>query len=493
MAHLLKRLIRFLLCLTLLLNLTTFAEGILRIPLHSVRVNFNPATVQDLSSLWVTRQITCQLLTLNSSRLAFEAAQSISYVNPTQIDIQIKPNLHFSDGSNLTAQDVIASYQYLKDNRQEFKNLYQWIIEMKQVGRYQIKILLKKPIPQFLRILAAPHSPIFKATFLKAAAKDPELWRRPISCGDYKVVQNNAAGVRLKPVAQGLPIEFTFDPQNQLTVAELKHYDLDDVTIQGTPALIAGYQTLKIFNPYEVYLGLNTHKKPWRKRANRCAFLAKLDPKKVEEAYGSRAKLATDLLPSGVLGYRNSEHEQQAFYQSFSKQQPPPMGSVCLSFLDVSIPKAKQAAFVEMIQSVYPSVKTHNITNVSHFGSAFLKSQCDFYALGFEASTLDGYGLLDMYTRSPENFTGFSNHSVDVALHESQNTIDPMIKYQQYRAVVGKIQHACVVLPILLMPYRYVYISDQIKAPGLGSVRLENYRLVNVHFVNNKPSKNRGV
>lgn len=478
-------LLNFLFCCVLLSSSTlALAQEIpeIRIPLHSTSVNFNPATVQDISSLWVSRQVTCQLLTLNASLIQLEAADSIRYRDPTHIDIHLRSNLFFSDGEALTAEDVIASYSYLRSNRQEFKNLYNWISQMTIISNKEIEIVLKVPIPQFLKILAAPHSPIYEAAFLKAAQTNPHLWNEPISCGDYKVVQNNPNGVKLAPVSKGLPINFIFNVKNELTTQQLDQFDIDGLSIVGNPSQVDGYHVLQIFNPYEIYLGLNTHKKPWNDRANRCALLSRLKPSTVENKYGQFAQPATDLLPSGVLGYNDSQAYSQSILQPFTSYPLPSVRKLCVSFLDVSIPHAKQDDFIGLLKEFYPDIQIQNIADVSHFGSDFLKSDCDVYIAGFEASTFDGYGILDMYTKSPENFTGFDESAVSQELEASQSSIDPSQRYHQYRQIVRQIQDACVTLPILLLPYQYIYIKDTILAPDMGLVRLENYRLVNVRF-----------
>ena len=80
-----------------LLFTTAYAnsEQVIRIPLHANKISLDPSTVQDFSSLWISRQINCQLVRIDNGILTMEAAKSIRYLSPTSIEIQLKPDIQF--------------------------------------------------------------------------------------------------------------------------------------------------------------------------------------------------------------------------------------------------------------------------------------------------------------------------------------------------------------------------------------------------------------
>ena len=239
-------------------------KSAIHIPLRSTYITLEPYKLQDISSMWVSRQINCQLIRKHERAPVLEAASAIKYISALVLDIKLKENLKFSDGSSVTAEDVVATFDYLRDKGTEFRNIFDWIKSIKAPSNTEVVITLKKHVPDLIAALSAPHYSIFSKTFLKEVEARPELWKKPIGCGGYKVVENNQENVILMPNTKGFPIIFTFKTDNQISEKEAKKYDLIPTHIVGNPKKIEGFHTIRVFDPYQFYFAFNTRLPLWK-------------------------------------------------------------------------------------------------------------------------------------------------------------------------------------------------------------------------------------
>ncbi len=91
-------------------------------------VTLNPTSgIIDQSSLWVNRQIHCQLFRQEGRNVVNDAAESFKYESPTKLIVKLKPNLKFSSGEFVTTEDVVNSILSLKKNRKVLRNVLNWV------------------------------------------------------------------------------------------------------------------------------------------------------------------------------------------------------------------------------------------------------------------------------------------------------------------------------------------------------------------------------
>ena len=221
------------------------ASKILNIPLHAARVSLDPSGIQDLSSLFVSRQVNCQLVREQGAVYTLEAAESIEYTSPLEVIIKINKNASFHDGSPITANDVITSFNDIKVSRSTLRNIFNWVSDMTAVDDRTVKIKLHRPVPQFLKVLAAPNYGIFKASFMHKARSNAKLWENPLGCGKYLITENTDSLIKLSPVNNGYRIIFHLTQSNQLTPAEAEKFDITDLQIDGNAENLKHHTLLK--------------------------------------------------------------------------------------------------------------------------------------------------------------------------------------------------------------------------------------------------------
>jgi ABC-type transport system substrate-binding protein len=182
-----------------------------QIPLLTSAISLDPTQIMDAPSLLVNQQITCQLMHMQNDQPQLEAAQSVRFLTPTRIEIRLRKNLEFTNGTPVTAEDVVDSIRFLKLHKEIIKNVMKWISsvnqlkEQKQIG---VIITLKKPIRHFLTLFSAESISIYPAWFLKQVIQNPSLWNQPISCGKYAISKRTIHTIMLTPhVPNALPID----------------------------------------------------------------------------------------------------------------------------------------------------------------------------------------------------------------------------------------------------------------------------------------------
>ncbi len=196
--------------------------------------------------------------------MSLEAAESIHWVNPTKISIKIKNDITFHDGASVTAEDVAASFYHLKYSRHTLRNMFNWVKDIDVINSKELIINLKVPVPQFLNILSSPNYAIFKKEFLDKAFQNPSLWAYPLGCGKYRVIESNYSSINLVPIRKGYPIRFILNQDDELNANDIKNYDIIDLHLIRKLKIDNGYRAVEIFDPTQIYIGLNTKNNHWK-------------------------------------------------------------------------------------------------------------------------------------------------------------------------------------------------------------------------------------
>lgn len=455
-------------------------QKILNIPLHAAKISLDPTGIQDLSSLFVSRQVNCQLVREQGAMYTLEAAESIKYASPFEVVIKINQKAKFHDGSPITAEDVVASFNHIKASRNTLRNIFDWIKQIKAQDKNTVIFNLTKPIPQFLKVLSAPNYAIFKKSFLNNAKQNNRLWEKPLGCGKYKISETSDQLIRLTPIQNGYPITFFLSKANQLTPDEIRKFDITDLKVNGNVSEIKDYISVETFDPTQIFIGLNTNKSSWKNKSDRCRFLAKLNPETILKDYGSDAREANDYFPQGILGYDRNTQYMTSINNIYRSQAMPKRESFCLTFLTLSVPEKYRSAYLNAIKKIIPHVTTKELTQVKQFGPDFNRGSCDALIMGLKSNYLDGYEYLVVLSERNANYTGYVDKKLAQEIKDSQNIIEPSVRASKYREIVSKIENLCLIRPLISIPMRTIYIKKSLQTPGIGVGPLNEYDLSNI-------------
>ena len=432
------------------------ASASLQIPLPAQTVSLDPTAVQDQSSLWVSRQVNCQLMRLKQGTVVPEAVENYQFLSPSLIRMNLRPDLSFHDGSEVTADDVLATFDTLKSSRAVLRNIFGWVKKIEKKGPKQILFHLNKPVPQFLKALSAPNYALFKKSFLDAAKKNPALWQKPMGCGRYQISSVDARSLSLSPVRHaGLPLTFHFGSDRTFTEDELQSFDLLAFDFASKVSDKTKFKEAKLFDPYHLLLGLNSQLPQWADKKNRCDLFARLDKTKLLASYGTDAEDAKDVFPRGILGfsplvdYKTELNSRKGLSKAVTPQ-------FCLAFLTVSVPRARWEPYTAMLTAPDRKVNVTAIEKPQHFGKQFQKMKCDGLVLGLKSNYLDGYEYLLLFSEESANFTGYWDKKLVADINSSQDIEDPQKKALTYQQIAQRLRDECLLFPLFTLPMKTV-------------------------------------
>lgn len=460
-------------------------EAALRIPIHASFVELDTSQLQDIASLWVSRQIDCQLIRMKSGIPTLEAAESIHYLSPLLIDIKLKQNIYFSNGKELTADDVIATFDYLKNKSPLQRNFFNWVDSITLKNKYEVIIKLKQPVPQLLSVLGEPFYAIFEKNFLLEAYKNPSLWDMPVGCGGYKIIENNDKVVKLEPTGhEGLPIDFYLIPDSQIYAKDVDKFDIISLEVIGTSEALKKFNVVNVFDPFQYYFALNTRIWPWNNLTARCTFFSKLSPSIPMKAYKDEVTAADDLIPAGTLGYVSHENYMQNIIDKFKNYNLPNKKSTCVSFIGTSIEKDYRQTYLDMIRKIFTNATSKIISNCNNVNEELEKQKCDGTFFAVKSNTLDAYEFIEFLSEKGPNATGYYNSDLAKEIAESQNIQQPAERAAAYQSIIDKIKNLCIIYPLFTMPYDKIYVRNNLMTPEIGTNSLNDFYLGNIKLKN---------
>ena len=110
--------------------------------------SLDPYMYNSIPDLMVSRQFYNTLFNREKDgTIVPELAESYEYKNDKELDIVLKKGVKFHDGSELTADDVVFSFERMKD-KPGSSIMIEEIDKVEKVNDYEIKILLKYTIVQ---------------------------------------------------------------------------------------------------------------------------------------------------------------------------------------------------------------------------------------------------------------------------------------------------------------------------------------------------------
>jgi len=169
--------------------------GTLVVGLAAAPVTLDPADHRDRFAETVIRNMFDGLVTRDTrSGIHLELAKSIEWADDTTLDIELRDDVLFHDGTQMTADDVVYTYErIIKDDQIEYpevhssprKGLIAPLESIEKTGDYSVVMHFSAPWPVAMQMLA--HQQIVPKAYLEEVGTKGFV-EHPIGTGPFKFV-----------------------------------------------------------------------------------------------------------------------------------------------------------------------------------------------------------------------------------------------------------------------------------------------------------------
>jgi peptide/nickel transport system substrate-binding protein len=173
-------------------------------------------------------------------RVAPQLAESWSRIDDRTIELKLRRGVKFHDGSDFDADDVMYTFDYVTDPKNNFlfkENRFGYLDKVEKVDQYTVRVRAREVIATGLtRLTGAP--PILPSDVHGKLETKAEFGRRPVGTGPYRVTsleQNSLVMVKnerytwggTEPAAKIGRAEVSSIPDAQTRIAKLMVDELD--------------------------------------------------------------------------------------------------------------------------------------------------------------------------------------------------------------------------------------------------------------------------
>lgn len=245
---------------------------------------------------------------------------------------KLKPDLYWSDGTKITAEDVFKTFTLIQDleSNPQFSNLYSKAANKLEVVKsavdpdaFEFRVTGDNVIPGFFEAISFKILPAHLIDDLSAqniGMPDPYINRNPVGSGPYQLSQATSQFIELKinPNYHGIKpeinkIKFKLFPNEAAALKALQNgqiHSLAGINIESTLALqksnnISLYATGPLYNQFwALYLNQTEGSNPLLKEAKiRQALAATVNKQELIEAQLGYAETANGPIPKTSFAY----------------------------------------------------------------------------------------------------------------------------------------------------------------------------------------------
>ena len=276
----------------------------------------DPRFVGDAYGLKLSRLIFASLMRIDPQGLepVPDLAQEVRMVSDVEYQIKLRPNLRFSDGSVLDAEDVVATYHSIVDPQlhARYASTYQRIREVSAIDPLTVSFRLTGPHASFLSDLELP---IMRAE--DAHRHLPLEAVGPIGAGPYVLAHRQPGSLRFEANpywyngAPRVPRIHMLVVRDDNTRALRLLSGAADYTLNGVPPELLplftrekGFVVESADGIGTTFLGINTQAAGLNDVRVRRALALAVDRRALIAAkFHGRAELAASLVPNGHWAY----------------------------------------------------------------------------------------------------------------------------------------------------------------------------------------------
>ena len=281
-------------------------------------LTFDPASTEDDPSIFVELQVYDRLVKLAASNTGVEPELATAWtVAPDGLTatFTLRPGVKFSDGSPLTAEDVVFSLTRAIDQKGSWGFLFSPVKSVTKVDDKTVRLNMAEPFAPLLPALSTFAGSIYSKANFEKWGKDAS--QHPLGTGAYmldtwqkgsqlSLVKNPQYWQSGKAKVDRIVMRVVGDDNTRVLQLQSGQVDIIDFVPpnQVQPLTSAGQKIQKVEGTATLRYTLNETVKPLDEANVRCAMAHAIDRAAVaKNLYFGLATVARSLLPSSTLYY----------------------------------------------------------------------------------------------------------------------------------------------------------------------------------------------
>jgi len=485
--------------------------GVYRRPLGSDPATLDPARISDIFGLSVSQQLFDGLVQFDQTLTITPALAQFWRASRDGLTwtFTLRKGVKFHHGREVTADDVVYSLTRLLDPKvksgsadlfgsikgaQEFRDgTAKQVSGLTALDRYTVQVVLTEALAPFVSALAVGHAKIVPRELVEQ--QGDAFGTHPIGTGPFRFV-------RWEPgkeiVLVGNPEYFDGAPRLSRVVYRIFRGEEFDAmyeqfkrgNLEDTPIPTQEYRRVVTSGDY-IYVkrpmfsvrfyGFNTRTKPLDDRRVRQAIIHAIDREAlVAEVYLDRYALARGILPPGMMAFNPGlggyAYDPQKARELLAQAGYP--GGRGLPPIQIwsSVKLARLVEEHEQIKKYLAAVglqaEFHYHTNWPAFSATLAQGKYPMFLYAWFADVPhpDNFLFKLFYSRSPRNFTGYSNRTVDDFLLQAKRERDLHRQMELYRQAERIVVDDAPIIPVWHYTYERLFQSyvRSVEVNGLG-------------------------
>lgn len=294
----------------------TGAQGVINLGAAYETTNYHPSNTSSALALGTNWHVVEGLYEFNMADYkvypALAAEAEPKKVSDTEYEVTLRDGAKFSDGKDVTADDVVSSYKRTTDEKSIYKQFFDFVDSVSAKDEKTVTIKLKYPF-------GALKERLVDVKIVPSAASDDALTAKPIGTGPfmYETITPTSIDAVPNPNYNGpypakvakMHWDVLKDDNARLTAALANTIDV----METVPASFADQLSAKGWKVAEVpgynnpFLMFNTTKAPYNNPKVRQAFHYAIDKQTlIDSVLKGKAEVSTSFLPKVNPAYKKA-------------------------------------------------------------------------------------------------------------------------------------------------------------------------------------------
>ena len=279
--------------------------------------DFSPSTTSSALAMAGNWHVTEPLYALNYKDYSVYdalAAGEPEQVSDTEYVVTLRDGAKFSDGTAVTPDDVVSSYERTTAEGSLYVSMLDFIDSVEATGENQITFHLKQAFPMFKQRLALIQ-------IVPASMSDDDLKAQPVGSGPWKYTEitdqqvkfdkNDEYNGEYPAQTKHMVWNVSVDDTSRVTAMQAGKVDvMEMVPANAFQTLESSGSELETVQGFNLpFLMFNTKKAPFDKKEVRQAVFYAIDTQKlIDNQMSGQATAATSFLPENFENYHKAKN-----------------------------------------------------------------------------------------------------------------------------------------------------------------------------------------